>query len=166
MKAVVGYARLGKYRPCYQHHGRGEVQCYLFHLKAFMKGNLLDYGNHGFGLRAMYDGHQSARTSVPVLVGQECIDLTAAQAGFVNAQMRAYVLGIDQVLRGMAQLFPPAEVAEMFLVLGAEKLAVHPIMVGYAIYALGCALNPLLLKKQQTRGRVWSRVPSSRRNHK
>ena len=75
-----------------------------------MKGNLLDYGNDGFGLRAMYGGHQSARTSVPFLVGQECIDLTAAQAGFVNAQMRAYVFGIDQVLRGMVQLFPPAEV--------------------------------------------------------
>lgn len=131
-----------------------------------MNGNLLDYGNHGLGLRAMYDGDQSARTSVPFLVGQECIDLTAAQAGFVNAQTRAYVFGIDQVLRGMVQLFPPPEVAEMFLVLGAEKLAVHPIMVGYAPYALRRALNPPLLKKQQTRGRVWSRIPSGHRNHK
>ena len=127
---------------------------------------LLDYGNHGLGFRAMYDGHQSARPAVPVLVGQECIDLTAAQAGFVNAQMRAYVFGIDQVLRGMVQLFPPAEVAEMLLVLGIKKFAVHTIMVGYAPYALGRALNPLLLKKQQTRGRAWSRIPSVRRNHK
>ena len=53
---------------------------------------------------SVYDGHQSARPAVPVLVGQECIDLTAAQAGFVNAQMRAYIFGIDQELRGMAQL--------------------------------------------------------------
>ena len=75
-----------------------------------MKGNLLDYGNHGFGLRAMYDGDQSARTSVSFLVGQESIDLAAAQAGLVNAQTRAYVFGIDQVLRGMVQLFPPPEV--------------------------------------------------------
>ena len=72
-----------------------------------MKGNLLDYGNHGLGLRAMYDGNQSARTAVPFLVGQESIDFPAAQAGFVNAQMGAYVFGIDQVLRGMVQLFPP-----------------------------------------------------------
>ena len=131
-----------------------------------MKGNLLDYGNDGFGFRAVYDGHQSARPAVPVLVGQECIDLTAAQAGFVNAQMRAYIFGIDQELRGMAQLVPPAEVAEMLLVLGIKKFAVHTIMVGYAPYALGRALNPLLLKKQQTRGRAWSPIPSVCRNHK
>ena len=57
-----------------------------------MKGNLLDYGNHGLGLRAMYDGDQSARTAASFLVGQESIDLAAAQAGLVNAQTRAYVL--------------------------------------------------------------------------
>ena len=105
-------------------------------------------------------------TKVP---GPPCPSLlvrAAAQAGLVNAQTRAYVFGIDQVLRGMVQLFPPPEVAEMFLVLGAEKLAVHPIMVGYAPYALRRALNPPLLKKQQTRGRVWSRIPSGHRNHK
>ena len=141
-------------------------QCYFFHLKAFMKGNLLNHGNHGLCLRAMYDGNQGARTAMPLLVGQESIDLAAAQAGLVNAQMRAHVFGIDKVLRGMAQLFPLPEIAEMFLVLGAEKLAVHPIMVGYAPYALRSVLNPLLLKKQQTRERVWSRIPSNRRNHK
>ena len=131
-----------------------------------MKGNLLNHGNHGFGLRAMYDGNQSARTAVPFLVGQESIDLPAAQAGFVNAQMRAYVFGIDQILRGMVQLFPTPEVAEVFLVLCIEEFAVHPIMVGYALYALSSVLNPPLLKKQQTQGRVWSRIPSNRRNHK
>ena len=131
-----------------------------------MQGYLLDYGNHGLGLRAMYDGNQSARTAVTLLVGQKSIDLAAAQAGFVYAQMRTYVFGIDQVFRGMLQLVPLAEVAEMLLVLAVEKLAVHPIMVGYALYALCRALNPLLLKKQQTRGRVWSRIPSNRRSHK
>ena len=86
--------------------------------------------------------------------------------GYVNAQMRAHVFGIDQVLRGMPQLVPLPVVAEMLLVLGIEKFAVHTIMVGYAPYALGRAINPLLLKKQQTRGRAWSRIPSVRRNHK
>ena len=131
-----------------------------------MKGNLPDYGNHGLGLRAMYDGNQSARTAVSFLVGQESIDLAAAQAGFVNAQMRAYVFGIDQILRGMVQLFPPPEVAEMFFVLCIEEFAVHPIMVGYALYVLSSVLNPPLLKKQQTRGGVWSRIPSNHLNHK
>ena len=131
-----------------------------------MNGNLLDYGNHGLSLRAMYDGNQSTRTAASFLVGQECINLAAAQAGLVNAQTRAYVFGIDQVLRGMAQLLPFPEVAEMFLVLGAEKLSVHPIMVGDAPYALGRALNPPLLKKQQTRARAWSRIPSNHRSHK
>ena len=165
METVVGYARLGEDRTCDQHHGGRKVQCYLFHLEAFTKGNLLDYGNHGLSLRAMYDGNQSTRTAASFLVGQECINLADAQAGLVNAQTRAYVFGIDKVLRGMAQLLPFPEVAEMFLVLGAEKLAVHPIMGGYALYALCRTLNPLLLKKRQTRGRVWSRIQSNRRNH-
>ena len=114
----------------------------------------------------MYDSHQSSRSAVPFLVGQESVDLAAAQAGLVNAQMGTYVFRINQILRGMAQLIPLAEVAEMLLVLGIEEFAVHPIMVGYAPYALSRALNPLLLKKQQTRGRVWSRIPSSRRSRK
>ena len=131
-----------------------------------MKGYLLDYGDHGLDLRAMYDSHQGARTAVSLLVGQECIDLAAAQAGLVNTQMWAYVLWIDQVLRGVFQLFLFAEVAEMFLVLGVEEFAVHSVMVGYATYALRRAFNPLLLKKRQTRGRVWSRIPSGRRSRK
>lgn len=131
-----------------------------------MKGDLLNYGNNRLSLRAMYDGHQSARPAMPFLVGQEGIDFTAAQAGFVNTQMGAHVLRIYQIFRGVFQLFPPAEVAEMFLVLGAEKFAVHPVMVGYALYALSRAFNPLLLKKPRTQGRVGSRILSDLRNHK
>ena len=114
----------------------------------------------------MYDSHQSSRAAVPFLVGQESVDFVTAQAGFVYAQTGAYVFRINQILRGMAQLLPLAEVAEMLLVLGIEEFAVHSIMTGYAFYALSRALNPLLLKKQQTRGRVWSRIPSSRRSRK
>ena len=166
METVVGYARLGEDRARNQHHGRGEIQRYLFHLEAFMKGNLFDYGNHGLGLRAMYDGNQSARAAVPFLVGQEGIDLPAAQAGFVNAQMGTYVFGIDQILRSVIQLFPLPEVTETLLILSVEKFSVHAIMVGDAPYALGRALNPPLLKKQQTRARAWSRIPSNHRSHK
>ena len=114
----------------------------------------------------MYDSHQGSRSAVPFLVGQESVDFVTAQAGFVYAQTGAYVFRINQILRGMAQLLPLAEVAEMLLVLGIEEFAVHAIMTGYAFYALSRALNPLLLKKQQTRGRVWSRTPSSRRSRK
>ena len=76
----------------------------------------------------MYDGNQSARAAVPFLVGQEGIDLPAAQAGLVNAQTRAYVFGIDQVLRGMAQLLPFPEVAEMFLVWLAMPLMLSAVL--------------------------------------
>ena len=113
----------------------------------------------------MYDSHQSAWATMSILVGQEGVDLAATQAGFVNAQMGAYILGINQILRSMLQLVPFAEVTEMLLVLAVEEFAVHTIMVGYALYTFGSALNPPLLKKPQTRGRVWSRIPSDRRSH-
>ena len=103
---------------------------------------------------------------MPILVGQESVDLTTAQTGFVNAQTGTHVLRIDQILRGMLQLIPFAEVAEMLFVLAVEKFAVHTIMVGYTLYAFGCALNPLLLKKPQTQGRVWNRIQSNRRSRK
>ena len=114
----------------------------------------------------MYDSHQSARSATPFLVGQEGIDFTAAQAGFVNTQMGTHVLRIYQIFRSVFQLFPPAEVAEMVLVLGDEEFAVHTVMVGYALYALSRAFDPLLLEKPRTRGRVGSRILSGLRNHK
>lgn len=116
-----------------------------------MAGNLLDDGDDSPGLCAVYDGYQAARSPVTVLVGQKRIDLTAAQAGFVYAQVRAHIFGIYQILRGVFPLFPLAEVAEMFLVLGGEELAVYTVMVRYTLDALGSVLNPLLLKKPQTR---------------
>lgn len=100
----------------------------------------------------MYDSHQSARSATPFLVGQEGIDFTAAQAGFVNTQMGTHVLRIYQIFRSVFQLFPPAEVAEMVLVLGDEEFAVHTVMVGYALYALSRAFNPLLLKSHELGG--------------
>ena len=39
----------------------------------------------------MYDSHQSSRSAVPFLVGQESVDFVTAQAGFVYAQTGAYV---------------------------------------------------------------------------
>lgn len=151
METVVSHPSLGKDGACDKHHGRGQVQCYLLHLKPLMAGNLLDDSDDGLGLCAVYDGYQTTRSTVTVLVGQKRIDLTAAQAGFVYAQVRAHIFGIYQILRGVLPLFPLAEATEMFLVLGGEELAVYTVMVRYALDALGGALNPLLLKKPQTR---------------
>ncbi len=86
------------------------------------------------------------------LVGKECIDFAAAQAGLVNAQIRTNVFREQQVVTGMSQLVPCAEIAEMLLVLGREVLAVHSVVAGNPLYALCRGLNPPLLKKPQTQG--------------
>ena len=86
------------------------------------------------------------------LVRKKRVDLAAAQAGLVDAQMSAYVLWIQQVLGSVVQLLPLAVIAESFLVLGGKLFPVHSIMVGYTRYAFRRCFNPPLLKKQQTRG--------------
>lgn len=51
----------------------------------------------------------------------------------------------------MKPLIPLAEIAEMLLVLRGQLLAVHTIVIGYALDTLGGRLYPILLKKPQTR---------------
>lgn len=116
-----------------------------------MAGYRFQDGNHSLRLCTAYDSHKAARAAVAVLVGQERIYLTAAQTGFVYAQICTDVFRVDQILRGVRKLFPCPEIAEMLLVLAGKKLAVHTVVVGYALYAFRCRLNLLLLKKQQTR---------------
>ena len=65
--------------------------------------------------------------------------------------MLTQILREQQILLGMQQLVPLAVVAEMLLVLSSQLLAVYTVVAGYALDALGCGLNPLLLKKPQTR---------------
>ena len=64
--------------------------------------------------------------------------------------MLAQILREQEVLFCMRQLVPLAVVAEMLLVLCRQLLAVYAIVTGYALDALRCGLNPILLKKPQT----------------
>ena len=87
-----------------------------------------------------------------VLVGQERVQFTIGQACLVNAKMEAQILREQQILLGMEPLVPLAEVAEMLLVLSDQLLTVYTIVIGYALDAFRCGLNPILLKKLQTQG--------------
>lgn len=144
METVVGDTGFRENSTCYQHHGRGQVQCYLCYFQTFMAGNLLYYSNDSFGFCAVYDCHQTSRAGMTLLVGQECINLTIAQAGFVNAQIGTYIFREQQIFCSMLQLIPFTETTEVFLVLGRQKLTVHTIMVGYPLDAFSGSFNPLL----------------------
>lgn len=64
--------------------------------------------------------------------------------------MLAQILREQEILFCMRQLVPLAVVAEMLLVLCRQLLTVYAIVTGYALDALRCGLNPILLKKTQT----------------
>ena len=89
---------------------------------------------------------------MPVLVGQERVQLSVGQARLIYTQVLTQILREQQVLLGMEPLVPLAEIAEMLLVLGGKLLAVYTVVTGYALDALGRRLNPYLLKNQQTQG--------------
>ena len=61
----------------------------------------------------------------------------------------------------MIQLIPATVVAEMFLVLCGQLLAIYAIVRTDACDALCCGLNSILLKKKRTRGIVYCPRPSS-----
>ena len=64
--------------------------------------------------------------------------------------MLAQILRKQEVLFCMRQLVPLAVTAKVLLVLSSKLLAVYAIVIGYALDALRCGLDPILLKKPQT----------------
>ncbi|MCM1517405.1 MAG: hypothetical protein NC117_02015 [Pseudoflavonifractor sp.] len=52
-----------------------------------------------------------------IAVGHKGVQLTAAQGGFINGQVRPDIPGIKDVLPGVVELFPLPVAAEGFLVL-------------------------------------------------
>ena len=99
------------------------------------------------------------------LVRQYGVDLAVAQACLVKAQRGTYVVGVQDVALGMAELFPRAVVADDFLVLLAERLAVQPVAGGKRGYAYGGGLNLPLLKKRRTRRSAASRRTRTSPSH-
>ena len=85
------------------------------------------------------------------LVGQDCINIAAAQACLVEAHIRSYILGIQHVFFGMLQLIPIAIAAYLLLVLLSQRLAFESVACRKCGYAYWGALNLLLLKKPRTR---------------
>ena len=116
------------------------------------------------GLGALDNGHQSTGASFARLVGQKGVDLAAAQAGLVYAQMLTDIFWEEKPAVGMVELVPAIETTEIFLVLTGQLFAVHTVMGGYSLDALGCGLNPLLLKKRRTQGSTCCPQPSGHHN--
>lgn len=65
--------------------------------------------------------------------------------------MLAQILREQKLLLRMRQLVPLSVTAKVLLVLSSKLLAVYAIVIGYALDALRCRLDPILLKKPQTR---------------
>ena len=65
--------------------------------------------------------------------------------------MLAQILWEQKILLRMRQLVPLSVTAKVLLVLSSKLLAVYAIVIGYALDALRCRLDPILLKKPQTR---------------
>ena len=64
--------------------------------------------------------------------------------------MLAQILWEQKILLRMRQLVPLSVTAKVLLVLSSKLLAVYAIVIGYALDALRCRLDPILLKKPQT----------------
>ena len=64
--------------------------------------------------------------------------------------MLAQILREQKILLRMRQLVPLSVTAKVLLVLSSKLLAVYAIVIGYALDALRCRLDPILLKKPQT----------------
>ena len=152
VEAVIGDACLWEYRTDNEHHRWRQVERDLLHLTPSGTVKQLQYADDIFRLSPPDHSHQRTRSAMAVLVGQERVQFTIGQACLVNAKMEAQILREQQILLGMEPLVPLAEVAEMLLVLSDQLLTVYTIVIGYALDAFRCGLNPILLKKLQTQG--------------
>ena len=94
--------------------------------------------------------HQRALAAMSLLVGQQGIYLSVAEAGLVNTLVRADVFRKENVLVSVLQLVPLPIAADGFLVLFAQGLTVLSVTGGQCGNAYRGGHNLRILKKLRT----------------
>lgn len=141
------------------HHGWGQIHGDGSHGTADVGGERLcaGYGlSHLSSRRVSY--HQRTLATMSLLVGQQGIYLSVAEAGLVKTQVRADVFQKENVLVSVFQLIPLPIAADGFLVLFAQGLTVQSVTGGQCGNAYRGAQSPYFKKATNS---VFKRVLSN-----
>lgn len=111
---------------------------------------LFQHGDDCFSLSTPNGSDQGSFTAMCIAVGDERIELSAAQCRLVDGQVRTYIPGMKYVFPCMFKLFPTAVSAENLFVLSGQIRSVDTVVSADRADAFRRRLYLYLLKKLRT----------------
>lgn len=150
MKTVINQLGRRKGSSDSQHHSRRQIGCNRSDRESFLEGKPAQDTAYPICCHSTDHGNQSTLTPFGCLVGQDCIDISVTQTSLIQGKILSKVLRIKDIVMCVLELRPFPIIADILIVLLAERLSFYTVPFCQSAYTDGSRFNLLLLKKTRT----------------